>query len=124
MFYRSTLLVRLVCLVAVLHMAQVNQNKPKRDNSLMDVEGKLVCIIEEMAKLRDVKPTCPEYGHIIGIRVSDGTIWSFYPNPYQKELHEKNLIGKKIKITGRLFYDGKIIEIVKYQFIEFKMNKS
>ncbi len=120
MFYRSTLLVLLVCFFPVFIMAQESQNNLKPDNSLMDVEGKLVCIIEEMAKLRDVKPTCPEYGHIVGIRVSDGTIWSFYPNSNQKELHDGNQIGKKIKITGKLFYDGKIIEIVEYQFIEFK----
>lgn len=123
MLYRFLFLI-LVCLSPVYLSAQDStSSNEKSKNDLMKLDGVLVCITEEMAKLRDIKPSCKEYGHIVGMRVSDGTIWSFYPNPLQKELKDNNLIGKKIRITGRLFYDGKIIQIAEYQFTENKESK-
>ena len=121
--YRYLLFV-LVCIAPYLLQAQqVNPKSEDYKKELMTVDGKLVCITEEMAKLRNIKPSCPEYGHIVGMQASDGTIWSFFPNPLQKELDDNSLVDKKIKITGRLFYDGKFIEIVEYQFMESKESK-
>ncbi len=88
-----------------------------RDSDLMTVEGNLVCVAEEMAKLRDKKPNCDKYGHVAGLRVSDGTIWSFYPNQEQRNLREIGELNKKIRIKGRLFYDGKIIEIKEFKLL-------
>jgi len=121
--YRYLLFV-LVCIAPYLLQAQqVNHKSEDYKKELMTVDGKLVCITEEMAKFRNIKPSCAEYGHIVGMQASDGTIWSFFPNPLQKELDDNSLVGKKIKITGRLFYDGKFIEIVEYQFMESKESK-
>ena len=84
---------------------------------LMKVEGTLVCVAEQMAKLRDKKPNCAKYGHVVGLRVSDGTIWSFYPNPEERKLRKRSEIGKRVRLKGKLFYSGKIIEIKEFEFL-------
>lgn len=85
---------------------------------LMDIEGTLVCVTEEMAKYQKKKTACDKYGHVIGLLVSDGTIWTFYPNPLQRELRDNGkFISRSVKIRGRFFYSGKIIEIVSYKFL-------
>ena len=114
------------CLLLIVHLLTPSLAAPQdslsssqaiQEDDFMTVEGVLVCVSEEMAKLRDKKPNCPKYGHVVGLRVSDGTIWSFYPNPVQRELRDTSELGDRIRIKGRLFYDGKIIEIREYKLL-------
>lgn len=79
------------------------------------VNGVIVCINEEMAKLRNVKSNCDKYGHLFGLKTSDGTIWSFIVNSEGKDLREnqKN-VSKRVRVWGRMFYNAKIIEVKKY----------
>ena len=94
----------------------------KSASTLADsVEGVIVCINEEMAALRHSKPMCDKYGHLFGLKTSDGMIWSFIVNPVGKELreNEKN-VSKKVKVWGRMFYNAKIIEVKNYKLIENK----
>ncbi len=94
--------------------------KSVRD-SIVAVDGRIVCINEEMARLRHVKANCKKYGHLYGLKTSDGTIWSFMINPVGMELrkNEKNF-KKQIRVWGKLYHNAKIIEVKKYKLLTDK----
>ncbi len=96
----------------------INQQKPVSTVS-DSVNGVIVCINEEMAKLRNTKSNCDKYGHLFGLKTSDGIIWSFIVNPNGKELREseKN-VSKRVRVWGRMFYNAKIIEVKKYKVLD------
>lgn len=97
----------------------VSQKSPK--DSIVAVDGRIVCINEEMAKLRHVKANCKKYGHLYGLKTSDGTIWSFMINPVGMELrkNEKNF-KRRIRVWGKLYHNAKIIEVEKYKLLSDK----
>jgi hypothetical protein len=103
---------------SLLYSQEVQQENTNTD-SLTEVDGMIVCINEEIAKLRHTKPMCDKYGHIYGLKTSDGMIWSFMINPIGKDLREnKNYFGKEVKVWGRLFYKAKIIEVKNFKILE------
>ena len=103
---------------SLVNSQEVQQENTNTD-SLTEVDGVIVCINEEIAKLRHSKPMCDKYGHIYGLKTSDGMIWSFMINPIGKDLREnKNYFGKKVKVWGRLFYKAKIIEVKNYKILQ------
>lgn len=87
-------------------------------DTLTTIEGKVICINEELAKLRGIAPECEKYGYLYGLQTPDGTIWSFFLNPIGKKLREdREYYHKQIRIRGKLFYNGKIIEVHEVQVI-------
>jgi len=103
---------------SLVNSQEVQQENTNTD-SLTEVDGVIVCINEEIAKLRHSKPMCDKYGHIYGLKTSDGMIWSFMINPIGKDLREnKNYFSKKVKVWGKLFYKAKIIEVKNFKILE------
>jgi len=81
-------------------------------DSLQVLEGTVVCISEEMARLRHTKPLCKKYGHLLGLKLADGTIWSFFLNPVGRKIRNNPaLLGKRLWVKGKLFYDAKVIDV-------------
>ena len=119
--------VAVLALLLLLSTGKVHPSKPGPalvSDSLQTVEGQVVCISEEMAKLRHTKPMCKKYGHLLGLKLSDGTIWSFFLNPVGREIrNNQQLLGKRLKVYGRLFYDAKIIEVVRYEVLDAEETK-
>jgi len=106
-------------------LAQERNEEITGTDSLTTVDGIIVCINEEIAKLRNTKPMCDKYGHLYGLKTSDGTIWSFMINPMGKKMREdsKNL-KKKVRVWGRLFHKAKMIEVKEYKILKEYQNDS
>ncbi len=119
----SVLLISLVPATLLLPFpGQGHPTQAKRQiaaDSLQQVlEGQVVCISEEMARLRHTTPQCKKYGHLLGLKLADGTIWSFFLNPVGRQLRKNPaLLGKRLRVKGRLFYDAKIIEVREYSVL-------
>ena len=110
--------------VPMFLFAQQKNEEIAISDSLTSVEGTIVCIHEEIAKLRNTKPMCDKYGHLYGLKTSDGTIWSFMINPIGKKMREDNKnLKKKVRIWGRLFHKAKMIEVKDYKILNEEPNK-
>jgi hypothetical protein len=114
----SVIFLFFVVSTSLIYSQEVQQENTNTD-SLTEVHGVIVCINEEIAKLRHSKPMCDKYGHIYGLKTSDGMIWSFMINPIGKDLREnKSHFGKEVRVWGRLFYKAKIIEVKNFKILE------
>ena len=113
-----------IFLSSPLILAQEKNEELTITDSLTTVDGIIVSINEEIAKLRNTKPMCDKYGHLYGLKTSDGTIWSFMINPLGKKMREdsKNL-KKKVRVWGRLFYKAKMIEVKEYKILIEEQNE-
>ena len=116
--YLQVLIFILLSSSSILFAQQRNEELTITD-SLTTVDGIIVCINEEIADLRNTKPMCDKYGHLYGLKTSDGIIWSFMINPIGKKMREdKKNLKRKVRIWGRLFHQAKMIEVKEYKILE------
>ena len=111
-------------LVPVLAVAQDESQTKKttiEQDSLSTISGTIVCITEELAKIRKIDPECEKYGCLYGLKTSDKTIWSFHRNEIGQKLRKDSQYrGMKIQILGRLIHKAKIIEVHEFKILSSK----
>lgn|GEM_PF-3654652 len=83
---------------------------------LQEFEGVVICISEEMAQLRGTAPRCQKFGHLPGLKLEDGKIYSFFLNPRGREIRDNpSLLGHRIRVKGRIFREAKIVQVEWYK---------
>lgn len=88
-------------------------------DSLSTISGTLVCIAEELAKIRKIDPECKKYGCVFGLKTPNNTIWSFHRNPVGIKLRESGQFrGNKIQVWGKLFHNAKVIEVHDFKILK------
>lgn len=111
-------------LVPILAFAQ-DESQPKKttieQDSLSTITGTIVCISEELAKIRKIDPECEKFGCLFGFKTSNKTIWSFHRNEIGQKLREDSQYrNKEIQILGRLIHKAKIIEVHDFKILNSK----
>ncbi len=82
-------------------------------------KGEIVCLGCTLKKEQKAKAQCSVYGHINGLRTSDGEIWTFLENDNSTKLiHNHDLAGKTIEIKGKKYENAHYIEVESFTVIE------
>jgi len=82
------------------------------------LEGKLLCRDCQLAKQYGYHAMCPLTGHHGWLATSDGRLWSILEgNASQDLIHNSALLGREVKIEGRIFRRAGSIEVKAYQLL-------
>lgn len=90
------------------------------DNSPRQVvmEGTLLCRDQQLAKQYGYRPMCRITGHHGWLVTSDGRFWGILEGDVAQELiHNSSLLGRRVKIEGRIFRKAGSIEVSSYQLL-------
>lgn len=87
--------------------------------NIISVEGAIVCICCEMKKI-GAHSACRQYGHTYGIRTDNGVLWTIMKNiEGMKVIDHKDLVGRRIKISGQFLLNGNYIDIREYDLAQY-----
>jgi len=92
----------------------------KLDNSPRHVvmEGMLLCRDQQLARQYGYRPMCAITGHHGWLVTSDGRFWGILEGKTSQELiHNSALLGRRVKITGRVFRKADSIEVSSYELL-------
>ena len=82
------------------------------------IKGEIICLGCTLKKEKGAKAQCSLYGHINGLRTSDGKIWTILENDNSTKLiNSHELAGKKVEIEGKKYEDAHYIEVVSYRVL-------
>ncbi len=88
------------------------------DSRPVVLEGKLLCRDCQLAKQYGYHAMCPRTGHHGWLATSDGRLWSILEgNDAQDLIHNSALLGREVKIQGRIFRRAGSIEVKTYQLL-------
>ena len=82
------------------------------------MEGTLLCRDQQLAKKYGYAAMCRITGHHGWLVTSDGRFWSILEgNTSQALIHDSSLLGRRVKIQGRIFPRADSIEVSSYQLL-------
>ena len=82
------------------------------------MEGTLLCRDQQLAKQYGYRPMCRITGHHGWLVTSDGRFWGLLEGTVSQELiHNSSLLGRRVKIEGRIFRKAGSIEVRSYEFL-------
>ena len=82
------------------------------------MEGTLLCRDQQLAKQYGYRPMCRITGHHGWLVTSDGRFWGLLEGSVSQELiHNSSLLGRRVKIEGRIFRKAGSIEVRSYEFL-------
>ena len=88
------------------------------DSRQVVLEGKLLCRDCQLEKRYGYHAMCPLTGHHGWLATSDGRLWSILEGKVSQELiHNSSLLGRRVKIQGRIFRKAGSIEVSGYQLL-------
>jgi Putative zinc-finger len=88
------------------------------DTRQVELEGKLICRDCQLEKQYGYHAMCPLTGHHGWLQTSDGRLWSFLEGTASEELiHNSKLLGRRVKIHGRIFRKAGSIEVSGYELL-------
>ncbi len=88
------------------------------DTRQVEMEGKLICRDCQLEKQYGYHAMCPLTGHHGWLQTSDGRLWSFLEGSASEELiHNSKLLGRRVKIHGRIFRKAGSIEVSGYEWL-------
>jgi anti-sigma factor (TIGR02949 family) len=88
------------------------------DTRQVDLEGNLICRDCQLEKQYGYHAMCPLTGHHGWLQTSDGRLWSFLEGTASEELiHNSKLLGRRVKIHGRIFRRAGSIEVSGYELL-------
>ena len=81
-------------------------------------EGTLLCRDQQLAKQYGYRPMCRITGHHGWLVTSDGRYWSLLEgNAAQELIHNSSLLGRRVKVEGRIFRKAGSIEVSSYELL-------
>jgi len=82
------------------------------------LEGKLLCRDCQLEKEYGYHAMCPLTGHHGWLQTSDGRLWGILEgNASQELIHNSKLLGRRVKIRGRIFRRAGSIEVSTYELL-------
>ncbi len=88
------------------------------DTRQVVLEGKLICRDCQLDKEYGYHAMCPLTGHHAWLATSDGRLWSILEGKVSQELiHNSSLLGRRVKIRGRIMRKAGSIEVSDYQLL-------
>lgn len=82
------------------------------------LDARVLCRDCELHERYGERAMCERVGHRGAIATSDGRIWSIIEQPSSAELiHNKTLLGKKVRVRGRMFRAAGTIAIDAYEIL-------
>ena len=88
------------------------------DSRQVVLEGKLICRDCQIEKQYGYHAMCKLTGHHGWLATSDGRLWSILEGNVSQELiHNSTLLGRRVKIQGRIFRKAGSIEVSGYQLL-------
>src|SRR5713226_98735 len=88
------------------------------DSRQVVLEGKLICRDCQLEKEYGYHAMCPLTGHHGWLATSDGRLWSILEGKVSQELiHNSSLLGRRVKIRGRIMRKAGSIEVSDYQLL-------
>jgi len=88
------------------------------DTRQVELEGKLICRDCQLEKQYGYHAMCPLTGHHGWLQTSDGRLWGFLEGTASEELiHNSKLLGRRVKIHGRIFRRAGSIEVSGYELL-------
>src|SRR5258708_16382906 len=88
------------------------------DSRPVVLEGKLLCRDCQLEKQYGYHAMCPLTGHHGWLATSDGRLWSILEgNASQDLIHNSSLLGREVRVQGRIFRRAGSIEVKTYQFL-------
>jgi anti-sigma factor (TIGR02949 family) len=88
------------------------------DSRQVVLEGKLLCRDCQLEKEYGYHAMCPLTGHHGSIVTRDGRIWNILEGEKSRDLiHNSKLLGRKVRIQGRIFRKAGSIEVNGYELL-------
>jgi putative zinc finger protein len=88
------------------------------DSRQVELEGKLICRDCQLEKQYGYHAMCPLTGHHGWLQTSDGRLWGILEGKASQELiHNSTLLGRRVKIQGRIFRSAGSIEVSQYELL-------
>ncbi len=88
------------------------------DSRPVVLEGKLLCRDCQLEKEYGYHAMCKLTGHHGAIVASDGRIWSLLEGEKSQELiHDSSLLGRKVKVEGRMYRKAGSLAVSDYQLL-------
>ena len=82
------------------------------------LEGMLICRDCQLEKQYGYHAMCPLTGHHGWLQTSDGRLWGILEgNASQELIHNSKLLGRKVRIQGRIFRKAGSIEVNGYELL-------
>jgi len=82
------------------------------------LEGQLVCRDCELQALYGARSMCHIRGHHGALKTADGKIWNLMEGDHAEQLiHSNLLLGKKVRIRGRLYRRAGCLEVQSYEVL-------
>jgi len=88
------------------------------DTRQVVLEGKLICRDDQLEKEYGYPAMCPLIGHHGWLATSDGRLWNFLEGKASQDLiHNSSLLGRRVRIRGRIMRKAGSIEVSDYQLL-------
>jgi hypothetical protein len=88
------------------------------DTRQVELEGELICRDCQLEKQYGYHAMCPLTGHHGWLQTSDGRLWGILEGNVSQELiHNSKVLGRRVKIRGRIFRKAGSIEVSDYQLL-------
>ena len=88
------------------------------DSRQVVLEGKLICRDCQLEKEYGYHAMCPLTGHHGWLQTSDGRLWGILEGNASEELiHNSSLLGRRVKIQGRIFRKAGSIAVSGYELL-------
>ncbi len=88
------------------------------DSRQVVLEGKVICRDCQLEKEYGYHAMCPLTGHHGWLQTSDGRLWGILEGNASEELiHNSSLLGRKVKIQGRIFRKAGSIAVSGYELL-------
>jgi anti-sigma factor (TIGR02949 family) len=88
------------------------------DSRQVVLEGKVICRDCQLEKEYGYHAMCPLTGHHGWLQTSDGRLWGILEgNASQELIHNSSLLGRRVKIQGRIMRKAGSIEVSDYQLL-------
>ena len=88
------------------------------DSRQVVLEGKVICRDCQLEKEYGYHAMCPLTGHHGWLQTSDGRLWGILEGNASEELiHNSSLLGRRVKIQGRIFRKAGSIAVSGYELL-------
>jgi anti-sigma factor (TIGR02949 family) len=88
------------------------------DTRQVEFEGKLICRDCQLEKQYGYHAMCPLTGHHGWLQTSDGRLWGILEgNASEQLIHNSKLLGRTVKVRGRIFRKAGSIEVSGYELL-------
>ena len=88
------------------------------DTRQVVLEGNLICRDCQLEKQYGYHAMCPLTGHHGWLQTSDGRLWGILEgNASDELLHNSKLLGRRVRIHGRIFRKAGSIEVSRYELL-------